>query len=255
MLSLLELLVWLLPSGRPKNALLRRFGHRISANASIGPILVLNVRRFEIGQNVKVGPFNVFRGLSLVRLDNYVMINSWNWISAVSHFQDVNPKAGTLHMEYAAGITSRHYLDASGTIIMKPHSRLGGGRTYIQTHEPDFDNNLLRVGTVVIGYHSLVCTCAVMLAGAQLPDQSLLAANSTMLASRDGELRPGLYAGSPAIWRRECSDRAFFSATGDLPGSEGHHYLTEAVFEGTMGPSTAVDPNVKGFAAIPQPGA
>jgi acetyltransferase-like isoleucine patch superfamily enzyme len=232
----IEFLFWLLPPSRVKNFLLRRLGHRISATARIGPTIVLGVRRFEIGGNVLISPGNVVKNLGLARLDDNARIGSWNWISAAPEFQRIDPRAGTLIMEDGATITSRHYLDATGTIVMKPHARIGGGRAFIQTHEPDFDHFRVAAGRIVIGHHSLVGSCAVMLKGAHLPDQSVLAANSTMIARRDDDQRRGVYAGSPARWRRETDGKWFVTTD---------YFASEFVVDGPMGSlpeaSTATD--------------
>ncbi|MCV7421970.1 hypothetical protein H7K45_15580 [Mycobacterium yunnanensis] len=224
----LEAIVWMLPANRMKNALLRRFGHQVADSAVIAPNVVLNVRRFEIGEDVRIGLLNVFRGLGLVRLGDHVIINSWNWVSASPQFQLVDPMAGTLDLRFGAGITSRHYLDASGTIIMDRHARIGGGRAYVQTHEPDFETNSQTAGRIFIGHHALVSSCAVMLKGAHLPPRSILAANSTLLPTSSAPA-PGLYAGSPAKWKRELDGEYFRSPD---------HVMREFVVEGEMGPLT-----------------
>lgn len=223
-----QIICWLLPPSRLKNAILRRFGHRIAGSARIGPTIVLGVRRFEIAENVVISPGNAFKSLSYVRLDKHVLFGSWNWITAAPLFQQVDPQAGTLIMEEGATLTSRHYLDATGTIVMKPYARIGGGRAYIQTHEPDFDNFRIAAGRIEIGDHSLVGTCAVMLKGAVLPDRSVLGANSTMLAGDDR--RPGLYVGSPAKWRREVTGE-YFVAT--------DYYTYDYVIDAPMGEQPA----------------
>jgi acetyltransferase-like isoleucine patch superfamily enzyme len=212
MRAAIEIVCWLLPASRLKNVLLRRFGHRISDTARIGSTIVLRVRRFEIGDYVQISAVNAFKNLGLVRLDSHAAIASWNWFTAVPGARQIDSKAGTLIMEHGASITSRHYLDATGTIIMKPFARIGGGRAYIQTHEPDFDNFRIAVGRIVIGQHSFVNSCAVMLSGSKLPNHSVLDANSTMFARPTDDERPGLYAGTPAQWRREI-DGKFFKST------------------------------------------
>lgn len=227
----LEAIVWMLPANRRKNALLRRLGHQVADSAVIAPNLVLNVRRFEIGEGVRIGMLNVFRGLGLVRLGDHVIINSWNWVSASPQFQLVDSMAGTLDLRFGAGITSRHYLDASGTIVMDRHARIGGGRAYIQTHEPDFATNRQTAGRIFIGHHALVSSCAVMLKGAHLPPCSILAANSTLLPMGSPPV-PGLYAGSPAKWKRELDGEYFRSPD---------HEMSEFVVEGQMGPLLAED--------------
>jgi hypothetical protein len=48
-----------------------------------------------------------------------------------------------------------------------------------------------------------------MLKGAFLPDQSVLAANSTMTGQSSAERKSGLYGGTPAVWKRDMSGRYF----------------------------------------------
>lgn len=48
-----------------------------------------------------------------------------------------------------------------------------------------------------------------MLKDSHLPDQSLLAANSTMTRGSTPESKRGLYAGSPATWKRETTGEYF----------------------------------------------
>ena len=230
MLQALESFCWLLPPSRFKNVILRGFGHQVSLSAKIFPNIVLGVRRFEIGENVRVGPFSVFRGLSLVKLADHVIINSWNWISAAPEFQRTDPQAGTLDMHYGAGITSRQYLDVSGTIILERHARIGGGRAFLQTHDVELERGRQMAGRIVIGHHANVATRAVILMGGHLPAQSLLGCNSVLKATEDTDPRQGLYAGAPAHWRRETQGQYFVSK---------NHVMTEFVIEGQMGPSVS----------------
>lgn len=205
----LQSLCWLLPSSPRKNKLLRRFGHDIAESAVIGPNVVVGVGRFEVGAGVRINPFNVFKDLSLVRMDADSLIASWNWISAAPEFQQVDPRAGTLHMERGAKVGSRNYLDASGTIIVKEYGWVGGNRAFLQTHEPDLQELVQSAGRIVIGHHSLVHSCTVLLKGAELPDQSVLETHSTLLASSTRDGRRGVYAGSPATWQGDTTGEWF----------------------------------------------
>jgi acetyltransferase-like isoleucine patch superfamily enzyme len=198
-----QLLCWLLPASRSKNRVLNRFGHDIALTARIGPTIALGVKRFHIGQHVRFALFNVFRDLSTAWLDDYVIIESWNWISASPEYQAVDPKAGTLFMGIRAKIGSRNYLDCSGTITIRPFGTVGGNRCLFHTHQPDYAHDRQTAGRVTVGEHSFVGSCAVMLKGAWLPARSILAANSTMTAFAASQRKPGLYAGSPAIWKKQ----------------------------------------------------
>jgi acetyltransferase-like isoleucine patch superfamily enzyme len=223
---MLEFLCWLLPPSRLKNAVLRRFGHQISTTASIGPIFVFDVDRFELGEEVRIWPFNVFKGLRLVRLDDEATIRAWNWISGAPEFRDGDPEAGTLDLGYGSGVGARHELDCSGAIILRPYANIGGGRSLLQT--TDSDHKRQTAGRIVIGYSSLIGSCAVLLKGAHLPDKSVLAANSVLYGpTGDEQQRRGLYAGAPATWKAEMHGD-WFERTVVL--------ISEHVVDGPMGP-------------------
>jgi acetyltransferase-like isoleucine patch superfamily enzyme len=214
---MIQILLWFLPASRLKNRLLNRFGHDIDPSAHLGPNLVVGVRKFQIGANAAIGPFNVIRGMGLLRMSEYAIINSWNWISAHPIYQTIDCDAGTLFLGTCARIGSRNYLDSSGTIIVKAFAYVGGNKCVLQTHEPHFATDEQSVGRITVGHHSMVGTRAVLLKGAALPDKSLLAANSTLVSGKsDG--RQGLYAGAPAVWRRAVEGEWFTRNTYTMGG-------------------------------------
>ena len=195
--------MWALPASSMKNRMLRRFGHDVDPSASIGPNIVLGVKNCVLERNSRVRPFNVIRDLTFLRVGEKAMIGSFNWISAHPDFRGVDPSAGTVEMGYGSRIGGRCYIDASGLVRLGDYACLGGTRCFVQTHQPDFDEYKQRVGMVSVGHHSLIGSCAVMLMGSALPEKSVLAANATLLKRRENErLESGLYAGSPAKWRR-----------------------------------------------------
>lgn len=214
---MLQFLCWLLPASRMKNRLLRHFGHAISPEAKVGVLIVVGVGRFELERGATINFLNVFRGLSSVRLEDHAVIGSWNWITADRSFQKIDPKAGTLFIGYFGKIGNRNYIDNSGTVVIREYGGIGGNRCLIQTHEPNFANGDQTVGRITVGHHSTVASCAVMLKGAYLPDQSLLAANSTMTKASGRGCKPGLYAGSPAVWKRN-TDGHYFERVGRMTG-------------------------------------
>jgi acetyltransferase-like isoleucine patch superfamily enzyme len=225
---MLEFLSWLLPPSRLKNAILQRFGHSISPTASIGPIFVFGVDRFELGEDVRIWPFSVIKGLRLVRLDKEATIRAWNWISAAAEFREGDPQAGTLDLGYGSGVGARHLLDCSGAIILQPYANIGGGRSILQTVDFDSIHERQTAGRIVLGQHSLVGSRAALLKGAYLPDQSVLASNSVLYApTTDEPQRQGLYAGAPATWRAETRG-AWFDRIDPL--------ITEHIIDGPMGP-------------------
>lgn len=227
MRRVLELLAWLLPASETKNSILRRFGHRIAHGARIDPNVVVGVGRFDVGSDTHIWPFNVFRGLSLVELDDHAMIKSWNWITADPQFQAVDVGAGTLHMQFGSGVGARNHLDCSGTIIVRPYGFVGGHRTFLQTHQPNVNRGTQSAGRIVVGHHSLVASCSILLTGAELPAQSVLAANSTLAPLAEPNLRRGVYAGSPATWKTTTQGE-WFDRT--------DHWMHDCVIDAPMGP-------------------
>jgi acetyltransferase-like isoleucine patch superfamily enzyme len=220
-----QLACWLLPPSRFKNGLLNRFGHEIALTARIGPTIATGVRKFHIGEHARIALFNVFKDLSSVWLDDYAIIESWNWISAHPAFQETDPNAGTLFMGVRAKIGSRSYFDCSGTVTIRAFGNVGGNRCLFQTHQTDFAHNRQSVGRITVGDHSFVGSCAVMLKGTSLPDRSILAAHSSMTASVPAD-QPGLYAGTPAVWKHGISG-SWFTRT--------NYFMTENVVDEPMG--------------------
>ncbi len=196
-MRIIETLIWLMPATSLKNALLRRFGHEIAASARIGPNLVVGVAKAEIGADTVIGPFNTIKGLSLFVLGEASGIGSWNWISAHPAYQAVDPRAGTLALGYGARIESRSYIDCSGTIQIGAYSAVGGQRCILQSHEPNVRKMIQTVGRIEIGHHTTVGSSVMILAGAVVPEKSILAANSTMTGKPLPDPKPGVYGGTP----------------------------------------------------------
>jgi acetyltransferase-like isoleucine patch superfamily enzyme len=216
----------LLPPSRFKNALLNRFGHSVAPTAVLWPSLVVNVERFEIGEYARIGLLNVVRNLTHARFEDYSRLESWNWISAHPDFRRLDPKAGTLFLGVCSRIGSRCYVDCSGTVIVRHYSYVGGTNCTLQSHQPDYGTDCQSIGRITVGHHSFVGSRAVMLKGAFLPECSLLAANSTLAHSSTPDGKPGLYAGSPAIWKRETKGDWFVRKT---------YAMKAELVDGTMG--------------------
>ena len=106
-MAFVETLIFLLPASRAKNWILRRLGHLISPDARISPILALGVSHFEVGPQSSIGPFNVFRDMSLVEIGKCAIIGQWNWISAARPLVELGAP-GEIHIADHAAITSRN---------------------------------------------------------------------------------------------------------------------------------------------------
>ena len=203
----LSLLVWLLPPHPIKNRLLRLLGNDLAADVRLGPTLVLGCGHFTVGDGAAISSFNLFRNLSRVELGPMTYIGGFNQFTAAPAYQKVHDWAGALVLGEQAVITNRHYFDASGRIELKPYAGIGGIRSIFQSHEIDLVENRTTVGVVEVGENAMTATKVLLLKGARIPAKSIVAAGSTVTAAREGdELKSGIYAGSPARWRKELPE-------------------------------------------------
>src|SRR5690348_6838428 len=111
MRSLLTTLAFLLPFKAMKVRVLNLLGHDIHPTVLIGLCLVRHVRRFELAEGVKIGHFNRFIGLELVRMGRGSRIIYSNQV--MSGFtpepdQERGPHYGTLWMGENAHIVTSH---------------------------------------------------------------------------------------------------------------------------------------------------
>lgn len=202
----LHTLVWLLPASSLKNRLLRRFGHVIAADASLGTCLVLSLGHLHAGERAVIATASFVRGVRELVVSDDAVICPWNILTAHPAFQHAGEN-GVLWMGTHAVITSRHSIDCSGRVVLGAFSSVAGHGTQILSHEIDFGVPAQTCSDIEIGDHSFVGTRCTVLAGARLPDRSVLAAGS--LLRRGPDEGPGLYTGSPAR-RKRALDGAWF---------------------------------------------
>jgi acetyltransferase-like isoleucine patch superfamily enzyme len=210
--ALLSLIVWLLPHSKFKLWALRKLGNHIGNDVVISPTIVLGCGPFWMADETALGLLNTFRSLRHVRIGTRSQLGNFNYITAQPGYQEHSDYVGFFIVEEMSGITSRHYLDCGGQIILRRNSGIGGLRSIFQSHEIDLLKNETGVGQIILEENSMTGTGVIMLKGAVLPEKSVLAAGSVLTkAPSNVELQThGLYAGAPARFVRELSDFAFW---------------------------------------------
>lgn len=210
--ALLSLFVWLLPNSNFKLWALRKLGNHIGNNVGIAPTIVLGCGPFFLDDDSRFGLLNTFRNLRHVRIGKRSQLGNFNYVTAQPEYQLHSDYVGFFIVEEMSGITSRHYLDCGGQIILRRNSGIGGLRSIFQSHEIDLMKNETGVGQIILEENSMTGTGVIMLKGAVLPEKSVLAAGSILTkAPRSVTLQShGLYAGAPAKFVRELSDFAFW---------------------------------------------
>lgn len=201
------MVVGLLPASQIKNALLRKCGFAIAERCSFGISLLLGTREVRLDAGCRISNFNVFRGLEKISMKSNASIGSWNWFSAATEFTRQEPRACFVIGRESA-VTSRHYIDCSGGVLIGDFSTVAGQRSTFLSHGIDFDRNIQTTAPINIGDACFVSTGCTVLKGATLASKSVLAAGA-VLTSQDPLARPGLWAGVPAVWKKEVKGAHF----------------------------------------------
>jgi acetyltransferase-like isoleucine patch superfamily enzyme len=209
----LSTLVFLLPPSRLKNRLLNLLGHDIHPTAVIGICLVHGVARFELAEGVRIGHFNHFAGMSLVKIgpnSRIVMFNSILGGSGLEPGAEPAPERMSLVMGAQCHIISSHYLDCGGGLLMADRSWITGIRSTILTHAFDPREGGVVLQPVRLEEGAVIATSCTMLPGTVVGTGALLAAGSTTWTGQ--ELQSGhLHGGTPArrITPIEVPDSAY----------------------------------------------
>ncbi|TFC12024.1 hypothetical protein E3O19_13810 [Cryobacterium algoritolerans] len=202
MTSVPSLLLGLLPASRVKNWMLNRAGHSIHKSAMIGPILVVGATRLDISEGARIGPFNVFRNVNELRLGPFSEIGQWNWVSAAPFLVEAQQveTAGVLRVGGHSAITSRHYFDVSGGVIVGAFSTIAGVRSVFMTHGIDVVDGVLDTKSIEIGEYAMVGGSCSLVLGARVPPYSVVAMGSVVIAGLTES--HALYAGAPAKFKK-----------------------------------------------------
>jgi acetyltransferase-like isoleucine patch superfamily enzyme len=200
---------------------IRRIILRIFFKAKIGDgtyvgFSLLNAKRIEIGDGVRVGHFNLVKGLALLKLDNYASIGNFNWISgsptrASKHFISAD-RLPALVLGRHAALTQFHRLDCSDLIQFGEFSILAGYGSQLLTHSINIEYSKQMVSPVRVGGYTFIGTRSVLLPGSVLPNYCVLAAGSVLATSYKDEYT--LYGGVPAkLIKSLDKGLAYFSRT------------------------------------------
>jgi len=196
--SLLVLVVGLLPPSSLKNRLLNLLGHDVDPTATIAPVVIVGRTRLSVGPRASIGPLNIFRDVSIVRIGAACDIGQLNWFTAAPLLVDgsPNPVAAVFEMGEAASLTNRHYVDAAGGEFLGAYSLVAGVRSTFMTHGVDVVDNSMSTKPIRIGERSTVGSNCKLLPRAMVPGRSVVAMRSTVVAALQGDEQ--LFAGAPA---------------------------------------------------------
>lgn len=188
--------IW--PASRLKNASLRLLGHKVHPSARIAPIVVVGTPHMVIAEGALIGPFNVIRNVPTFEMAEHSEIGQWNWISAAPFLVEArhSPLSGTFRIGAHSAVTSRHYFDCSGGVVIDQFVTIAGVRSVFMTHGIDVDDAVLDTSPIHIGQYAMVGGSCKFVLGATVPEYSVVAMGSVVTAGLTEA--SALYAGVPA---------------------------------------------------------
>jgi len=217
-----QLLILPLPWEFRRRILNAVFGYRISPEATIG-LSIVAPDELIMRPGARIGHLNVVRGMQRVEMHEMTIITNLNWIFALvadSPFLKHEPdRVSELILEEHSAIVSRHVVECSAPVVLKPFSTITGMRSMLLTHSVDMRNARLRSRPITIGRYGIVGSGCTIVDGAILPDRSILGPGSMLRTPETEELR--LYSGVPATAVGAPLDPempVFLRTTGAMPG-------------------------------------
>lgn len=212
MIRVVGLLLGLLPPSSLKNRLMTWCvpGWRVAPDARFRPCVLWAVRSLEVCPGVDVGFGNVFRTLRRVRLGPGSQIGQFNWFSAAARFGTSldDPLVGSLELAGPSALTSRHYLDCSGGVLLGEMSIVAGVRSTFLTHGVDESTVTVSAMPIRIGDRCLVNSASVVMGGVTITSRCVVGAGAVV--ARDLTDSETLYGGVPARAIRSLAGSPFF---------------------------------------------
>jgi acetyltransferase-like isoleucine patch superfamily enzyme len=192
------------------------FGWQIHPRAKIGFSLIL-IEKVVLSEEARIGHFNTIRSFDALIMGEYSKIGNNNYMTGIGsrskkHFTTEPMRIAELRLGTHSSITGRHFIDCCNLVEIGDFSIVAGAGSQILTHAIDIRENRQRSAPVRIGKYCFVGTGSVILRGAQLPDYSVLSANSTLSKAYDATYY--IYSGVPAQPTKELDHSSkFFSRT------------------------------------------
>jgi acetyltransferase-like isoleucine patch superfamily enzyme len=183
-----------LPASELKNSLLRRLGWAIGDGVHMGPCLVLNVDHVDIGGGARIGSFNVVRDLAALTVGEHADIGHWNWVTACRQFGEAGATC-LLQLGAHSAITSRHYIDCSGSIRIGTHTTIAGVRSTLLTHGISWKSSAQTFNPINIGDYCLISSNVQVSPGTVVGSRIVVGMGATITGRL---LDPGLYIQSRA---------------------------------------------------------
>jgi acetyltransferase-like isoleucine patch superfamily enzyme len=193
--ALMQVLMVLLPWSIRRRACAALFRWSLHPTSHIG-LSIVDADVVILAEGSRIGHFSVVRDLTLLEMGTGALIGNWNWITAARPFRRHMEASGTLRIGRESAITSRHYVDCSGGVLIGAFVTLAGVRTTVITHQINRARGIQSASPVTIGDGALISSCVKFVPGATVPQDSVVGMGAVVVGRL---VEPnGLYVGVPA---------------------------------------------------------
>jgi acetyltransferase-like isoleucine patch superfamily enzyme len=213
-----KFIIVLLPWKLKRWLLQRSFGYEIDGSARIGLAWVYP-KRLRMGKETRIDHFTVAIHLDSIELGDHSTIGRSNWITghpgdSDRHFTHQKERRSQLIVGEHSAITKRHYLDCTNEIKVGRFTIIAGHQSELLTHSIDVLAGRQNSKPIEIGDYCFLGTRCIVLGGARLPSQCVLAAGAVLTKEFDASY--SLYGGVPARLLKEIPKEAkyFYRAEG-----------------------------------------
>jgi acetyltransferase-like isoleucine patch superfamily enzyme len=209
----LKFILVLLPWNLRRRLLERCYGYEIDSSARIG-LAWIYPKRLRMGRQTRIDHFSVAIHLDSIELGDYSTIGRNNWITGYpsdssKHFSHQTDRQPRLIIGEHSAITKRHYLDCTNEIRVGRFTTIAGHQSELLTHSIDIVAGRQDSKPIDVGDYCFVGTRCIILGGARLPSQSVLAAGAVLTKAFDQPY--SLYGGVPARHLKELpKDAEYF---------------------------------------------
>jgi serine acetyltransferase len=207
---------FLLPWHLRRRWLAMWFGYDIHPSSRIGYSLVMP-GHLVLAEGARIGHMTVCRRLDLVELGAYAFVGQFNWITGEptdgpNFYQHIPNRRAQFIMGPHSALTSRHYVDCTNSITIGAFATVAGIRSQFFSHGIDVEQSQQSATPITIGAYTMIGTGSTFLAGASVPDHTVVGARSVVTRALTEPYF--LYAGIPAKPIRKLSpDLKYFART------------------------------------------
>ena len=194
----------------------RHYGYEIDPSARIG-LAWIYPKHLRLGKETRIDHFTVAIHLDSIELGDYATIGRSNWITghpsgSTRHFVHQTDRHPRLVVGEHSAITKHHYLDCTHEIRVGRFTTIAGHHSEMLTHSIDVIGGRQDSKPIEVGDYCFVGTRCIILGGARLPAQSVLAAGAVLTKAFDASF--SLYGGVPARLLKELpADARYFHRT------------------------------------------